>query len=214
MIRYINLGACFSNKGAVPARLWTNRQKQLPRCCCPSLFPPSGQPDEDTGQALLSGRSLLFFPEEMGRGNKRKEKEKQEPGRRKGTGCEARRGLWSAGGAHLLFLSRTSHSTNHAPTPKRKGVFSTFPKTLEPRPESKNSSLFLAPPPGNNLPPHPSHHQTHISIMTFYSAARPSHQGVSLECSLRKIKESSDTRPTGLKLIIGYSLSAPCLVNC
>lgn len=134
------------------------------------------------------------------KGKKNMEEEKE-------TGCEARNWgwgvggeLWSAGGSHLSFLTRKSHNVNHAPTLKRARHFSRPSKP-------KDSTLFLA----------PLSTTRHTFQLWSFSLqhGQSSRQGASsLQCSLIKIKESSNIWPTGLMLIVGYSLSASYLVNC
>lgn len=122
MIRYINLGACFSNEGIVPARLWTNRHKQLPGDSTPPCFLPSGQPDDDIWQALRSVSSLLFFPEGVGRWQEAKEKGKKEHGRRKGNRMWSQKlGVGSGGGSCGLQGALTFHFSPESP------IMSTMP---------------------------------------------------------------------------------------
>lgn len=86
MIRCINLGACFCNESAVPARLRTDTQTAtLLSLPLPVSYPGASQVMTH-GAAQVSVSSFLSFPEEVGRGEERKEKGKKEHGIRKGNG--------------------------------------------------------------------------------------------------------------------------------
>lgn len=81
-----NLGACFPKEGSAPARLQTNRNKQLPVSPAPPCFLAQASQMVTHGRALVRCQLFPILPRRGGK--KRGEKgERKERGEVKGTRC-------------------------------------------------------------------------------------------------------------------------------